>query len=74
MIKSRELSDPNSCMSRAKEDEMTFVLIEREATPETIRFWYRLRVKKGKNKWSDLQILEALKAADYIEEKLQRAP
>lgn len=38
MIKSRELSDPNSCMSRAKDDEMTFVLLGRDAAaPQAIR-------------------------------------
>jgi hypothetical protein len=30
MIKSKELSDPQSCMSRARDDEMTFVLLARD--------------------------------------------
>lgn len=60
MIKRLELTDPNSCMSRAHDDEMTFVLLGRDAAaPATIRFWIDERIRIGKNKASDPQIREA---------------
>lgn len=68
MIKCRELTDPKSCMSRAKEDEMTFVLLGRDpAAPDTIRFWVEQRVALNKNSYSDPQIQEALGCAAYME-------
>jgi DnaJ-class molecular chaperone len=67
MIKREELSNPNSCMSRAKDDEMTFVLLARdEAAPMTIRVWVGERVRLGKNKMDDPQIKEALRCADEM--------
>lgn len=47
-------------MSRAREDEMTFVLLARDvAAPATIRFWMAERIRLGKNKPGDAQIVEA---------------
>jgi hypothetical protein len=64
MIKREELTNPKSCMSRAKDDEMTFVLLARdEAAPYAIREWAKMRVHLGKNTWEDQQIDEALKCA-----------
>jgi hypothetical protein len=63
-----ELSDPTSCMNRAHEDEMTFVLLGRDVcAPAVIRIWAELRVSKGKNRRDDNQILEALAVANLIE-------
>jgi hypothetical protein len=68
MIKSEELTNPNSCMSKAKDNEMTFVLLGRDAdAPETIRFWCRRRIMRGKNKPTDPQILEAIACAEIME-------
>ncbi len=68
MKKFDELTDPKSCMSRAREDEWTFVLLGRDqATPETIRFWCERRIELGKNKADDPQIVEARACADAIE-------
>ena len=68
MLKQSELSEPNSCMSRARDDEMTFVVLERDvAAAETIRFWCRERVRIGKNEWGDSQIVEAMGCALYID-------
>lgn len=68
MRKSRELTDPRSCMSRARDDEMTFVLLGRDAAaPATIRFWAAERIRLGKNKPDDPQILEALSCAEHME-------
>ena len=55
-------------MSRAKPDEMTFVLLARDvAAPETIRFWCSERIRLDKNAPDDIQILEALRCADEME-------
>ena len=60
MIKREELSNPNSCMSRARDDEMTFVLLGRDvAAPAAIRVWINERIRLGKNCSTDLQIMEA---------------
>ena len=68
MIKSKELSDPQSCMGRARQDEMTFVLLARDvAAPGAIREWCRLRCLHGKNKSRDPQIIEALECALAME-------
>lgn len=68
MIKSKELSDPNSCMNRAADDEPTFVLLARDqAAPSAIRAWVACRVSLGKNSMSDPQITEALVCADAME-------
>lgn len=64
MRKQEELTNPNSCMSRAKPDEMTFVLLARDlCAPAVIAFWCQERVRLGKNEWSDPQITEALECA-----------
>lgn len=68
MIKRKELTDPNSCMSKADPDEMTFVLLARDiAAPETIREWCRLRCLHGKNSPNDSQIKEAIACAEFME-------
>lgn len=68
MIKYDELTDPKSCMSRARNDEMTFVLLGRDrAAPAAIRAWVAERIRIGKNKFKDAQITEALKCAQEIE-------
>lgn len=70
MIKSKELADPNSCMSRARDDEMTFVLLGRDkAAPAAIRAWVAERVRLGKNDVHDPQIREALTCATAMEEQ-----
>lgn len=68
MRKHDELSDPKSCMSRARADEWTFVLLERDvAAPEAIRNWCGIRIRLGKNGPRDPQILEAMDWADRVE-------
>ena len=72
MKKRDELSNPNSCMSRADDDEMTFVLLGRDiAAPNTIRDWATRRVYLGKNEWGDAQIVEALDCANTMEKQFQ---
>jgi hypothetical protein len=68
MIKRKELTDPRSCMSRADDDEMTFVLLGRDlAAPVAIRAWVGERIRLGKNRPDDPQILEALECAAWME-------
>lgn len=68
MRKSDELTKPTSCMSRARNDEWTFVLLGRDAAaPATIRFWVNERLRIGKNSPDDPQIIEAIACADSME-------
>lgn len=60
MFKRDELTNPASCMSRANDDEMTFVLLGRDrAAPIAIRAWIEERIRLGKNDRNDAQIVEA---------------
>jgi len=60
MKKSEEISNPNSCFNKAKDDEVLFVLLERDAAaPAAIREWIRQRIKIGLNKPGDAQIQSA---------------
>ncbi len=68
MIKRKELSDPKSCMSKADDDEMTFVLIGRDAAaPAAIRAWVKERIRLGKNMLGDEQTTEAEECACWME-------
>jgi hypothetical protein len=60
MRKRDELTDPTSCMSRARDEEWTFVLLGRDrAAPVAVRAWIEERVRLGKNVRTDAQIVEA---------------
>lgn len=68
MRKQQEITDPGSCMSRANDDEMVFVLLGRDAaSPPAIRAWVHERVRLGKNSFDDPQIVDALRCADTME-------
>lgn len=68
MIKRRELTDPNSCLNKAADDELLFVLIGRdEDMADTVRYWTRRRIRRGKNRADDAQIIEALQLADTLD-------
>lgn len=67
MLKKEEMTNPESCMSRARPDELVFVLLGRDAAaPAAIRSWAQERVRLEKNLPSDAQILEALDCADRM--------
>ena len=75
MLKRDELSNPQSCMSRARDDEMTFVLLERDpATAITIRFWVMERLRIGKNSIDDSTIWNALRIAEEIDKSKIKTP
>jgi len=60
MLKRDELTNPASCLNRARDDEMTFVLLGRDAAaPVAIRAWIEERIRIGKNRRDDEQIREA---------------
>lgn len=60
MRKQDELTNPNSCMSRARDDEWTFVLLGRDvAAPHAVKAWIEQRIALGKNQRHDPQIVEA---------------
>jgi len=64
MRKRDELTNPASCMSRARDEELTFVLLGRDAAaPVAIRAWIAERIRLGKNQPGDDQILEAEQCA-----------
>jgi len=68
MIKREELSNPNSCLNRAKDDEVVFVLRAHDITaPSVIRYWCIERIATGKNKRDDEQIMSALADAERME-------
>lgn len=60
MLKKHEIGDPNSCLNRAADDEPVFVLLGRDASaPRAVRQWVLERLKSGKNKHTDHEIVEA---------------
>jgi hypothetical protein len=67
MRKRDELTNPNSCMNRARDDEWTFVLLGRDvAAADTVEYWVNRRVALGKNGPSDPQIIEALEWVEAV--------
>jgi len=70
MIKKMEQADGQSCWNKAHEEEMVFVLLERDlAAPYAIREWAKKRIELGKNTTDDHQIKEALGAALFMERR-----
>ena len=68
MIKRDELADLNSCLNKAQENELLFVLLGRDcAAPAAVRAWIAERIRLGKNKPDDPQIKEAAAWADTVE-------
>ncbi len=68
MLKILELGNPESCLNRAADDEILFVLLDRDAAaPVAIRAWCTERIRLGKNKATDSQISEALGCAARME-------
>jgi hypothetical protein len=68
MLKSLELAEPNSCLNRAKNEERIFVLLARDpAAPKAIREWVKERIRLGKNRPDDPQMLEAIHCADLMQ-------
>jgi hypothetical protein len=73
VIKRDELKNPNSCLNRAGDDEIIFVLMARDvAAPAAIQRWVDERVRLGKNKYLDPQIQEALHCSgQMVQQRLE---
>ena len=70
MRKCDELTDPESCLNKAEDDELLFVLLERDpAAPAAITKWAQERIRLGLNKPGDPKLLSAAK---WIEDAQQR--
>lgn len=71
MRKNEELSNPQSCLNKAKPNEYLFVLLGRDkAAPAAIRHWVEERIALGLNTRDDDQIQEALATANLIQQEL----
>lgn len=68
MFKLQELSNPDSCLNKARDGEMLFVLRAHDTcAPAAIRYWIRERLASGKNQEDDPQIIEATETANEME-------
>jgi hypothetical protein len=73
VIKRDEVRDPASCLNKALDHELLFVLLGRdEDAPETIRYWVQRRILRGKNKPDDELMIEALATAVVMEQERER--
>lgn len=60
MRKRDELNHPRSCLNKAENDELLFVLLGRDiAAPAAVRAWIEERIRLGKNTREDAKIVEA---------------
>ena len=60
MEKRLEIHEPTSCLNKAGEDELLFVLLERDlAAVPAIRAWIAERIRLGLNSAYDPQITNA---------------
>ena len=67
MKKKEEITNPQSCLSKADPEEMLFVLLARDAAaPGAIRFWASERLRMRMNDADDDKIKEALACADAM--------
>lgn len=75
MLRREELLDPNSCLSKAQDDEMVFVILGRDpvAAP-TIDYWVKARIAMGLNAENDPQMLAATTCADTMEQQSKLFP
>lgn len=60
------------CMAKARDDEMTFVLLGRD--PAAIRAWIRERIEIGKNNPDDPKLIEAEQCAATMEREYPGKP
>lgn len=72
MRKRDEMAEPDSCLNKARNDEILFVLRSDDpAAPATIRAWVELRVAMKMNNRGDAKILSAL--SDAVAMEVERA-
>ena len=67
MLKHLEVSLPDSCLNKAFDNEIIFVLLQRDrAAADTVRYWAKRRIELCLNSPDDPKIVEALLAADRM--------
>lgn len=72
MRKFQEINNTDSCLNKAKSNELIFVLLGHDpAAPFAIEQWCKERIKLGKNKSDDDQIIEAQLIAESMREELR---
>lgn len=60
MKKIDEIKNPNSCFNKAHNEELLFILLERDpASIVAVEAWIDARIRLGKNAADDAQIKEA---------------
>jgi len=70
MRKQAEIKESQSCLSKARDNEMIFVLLARDiAAPFAIREWCKHRIILGLNAREDTKIQEALRCAEVMEQE-----
>lgn len=70
MRKRDELANLTSCLNKAAAFEWLFVILARdEAGPATVRFWVAERIRLGLNQATDTKMVEALEAADFMDQQ-----
>ncbi len=70
MKKRDEITNPLSCLNKARDHEMLFVLLARDAAaPATVRFWIAERIRLRLNTEGEAQIQEAFDCAIKLAEK-----
>ena len=68
MNKIENMEDPDSCLSKADDQEEIFILLARDpAAQVTINKWASMRVTLGLNQHNDPQIVSALACAARME-------
>ena len=68
MTRKDEIRDPNSCLNKAADGELVFVLREKDAAgAAAIRAWAEERFRLGLNAHDDDKITEAYRIADAWE-------
>jgi hypothetical protein len=67
MRKRDELTDQSSCLNKARDEELLFVLLGRDpAAPAAVRAWIEARIWLGKNHDGDPQIAEARRWVESV--------
>lgn len=70
MIKKDEVRLPDSCLNKALDGEMVFVLRAKDpVAPHAIREWVRGRIDNGMNTPDDPKIKEALLSATIMDQQ-----
>lgn len=74
MRKQDELAVPTSCLNKAIETELLFVLLGRDkAAPAAVRAWIEERIRLDKNQRTDPQIVEAEQWINNVLAEQERA-